>query len=68
MEIFTASDCNDLHNAKVHYTNICGGVIEGGKGQCSGDSGGPMLVDGVLVGIVSWSIKVRTLLNHCNNY
>lgn len=39
LEIFSASDCNDLHTSKVHYTNICGGVVGGGKGQCSGDSG-----------------------------
>lgn len=38
-------------------TNICGGIPEGGKGQCSGDSGGPLLVDGVQVGIVSWSVR-----------
>ncbi|CAO1328595.1 unnamed protein product [Diamesa tonsa] len=68
LEIFSASDCNDLHYAKVHYTNICGGVIEGGKGQCSGDSGGPMLVDGVIVGIVSWSVKPCTVASYPGVY
>ncbi|CAO1363856.1 unnamed protein product [Diamesa serratosioi] len=61
LQIFSASDCNAIHSNKIHNTNICGGVLEGGKGQCSGDSGGPMLVDGVLVGIVSWSIKPCTI-------
>lgn len=27
------------------------------KGQCSGDSGGPLFVDEIQVGIVSWSMK-----------
>ena len=36
LQIFSAFDCNELHRSTVHYTNICGGVPEGGKGQCSG--------------------------------
>lgn len=41
--------------------HICGGVDEGGKGQCSGDSGGPLIHDNKQVGIVSWSIKPCTV-------
>lgn len=59
--VVSAYDCNQIHRSKVHYTNICGGIPEGGKGQCSGDSGGPLLVDGVQVGIVSWSVKPCTV-------
>lgn len=33
---------------------------EGGKGQCSGDSGGPLIINGTQVGIVSWSRKPCT--------
>jgi trypsin len=61
LQIFSAFDCGQLHTSKVHYTNICGGIPEGGKGQCSGDSGGPLLVDGIQVGIVSWSVKPCTV-------
>lgn len=61
LEIFSAHDCAELHRSTVHYTNICGGIPEGGKGQCSGDSGGPLLVNGVQVGIVSWSVKPCTV-------
>ncbi|MBV9845385.1 MAG: serine protease [Kutzneria sp.] len=33
---------------------VCAGYQEGGRDACSGDSGGPMVVDGRLVGVVSW--------------
>ncbi|MBA8925783.1 secreted trypsin-like serine protease [Kutzneria viridogrisea] len=33
---------------------VCAGYPEGGRDACAGDSGGPMVVDGRLVGIVSW--------------
>lgn len=61
LQIFSAFDCDKLHRSPVHGTNICGGIPEGGKGQCSGDSGGPLLVQGVQVGIVSWSVKPCTV-------
>lgn len=61
LQVYSAYDCGQIHRSTVHYTNICGGIPEGGKGQCSGDSGGPLLVDGVQVGIVSWSVKPCTV-------
>jgi len=33
---------------------VCAGYPQGGKDACAGDSGGPMVVDGRLVGVVSW--------------
>ncbi|KAL2850289.1 trypsin-like serine protease [Aspergillus pseudoustus] len=35
---------------------FCNGVRGGGKGPCKGDSGGPVVLDGVLAGIVSWGL------------
>ncbi|XP_060522627.1 trypsin-7-like [Cylas formicarius] len=36
---------------------LCGGDLEDKTGQCNGDSGGPLIVDDVQIGIVSWSDK-----------
>ncbi|KUF18059.1 trypsin-like serine protease [Streptomyces silvensis] len=33
---------------------VCAGYDDGRTGTCSGDSGGPFTVDGVVVGVVSW--------------
>jgi trypsin len=35
---------------------ICAGVTGGGKHACHGDDGGPLVVGGQLVGIVSWEV------------
>ncbi|XP_046802004.1 serine protease 46 isoform X1 [Lucilia cuprina] len=60
LEIFDDDECSKRHGVQMHSTTICAGVPEGGKGQCSGDSGGPLLLNGTQVGIVSWSRKPCT--------
>nr|XP_022913016.1 transmembrane protease serine 9-like [Onthophagus taurus] len=37
-------------------SNVCSGGLDDGVAACSGDSGGPIVQDGVLVGVVSWGV------------
>lgn len=59
LQVFSDKECSDRHQTQLHESQICAGLPEGGKGQCSGDSGGPLILTGsdTQVGIVSWSIK-----------
>ncbi|XP_061502843.1 chymotrypsin-1 [Anopheles gambiae] len=50
-------ECNRIHSNHIYPTQICAAEPGGGKGQCSGDSGGPLIYKEFQVGIVSWSIK-----------
>ncbi|KAL5275926.1 hypothetical protein ACFFRR_001633 [Megaselia abdita] len=38
----------------LHHTNLCTGPLTGGKSICNSDSGGPLIQDDIIVGIVSW--------------
>lgn len=33
--VFSNEECSFRHNRSIHRSNICGGVPEGWKGQCS---------------------------------
>lgn len=56
----TTMPVNDPANCQVFDvtvngdTMVCVGYNDGRTGTCSGDSGGPYTVDGVVVGVVSW--------------
>jgi secreted trypsin-like serine protease len=70
IQLFDRADCNQgagggppkpgvIVRGPITDNMICSGVVEGGKGSCSGDSGGPLMVtlaDGTFmqVGVVSW--------------
>ncbi|KAH8382111.1 hypothetical protein KR009_001961 [Drosophila setifemur] len=62
LKIYSDEECTTRHEGRTDPRyHICGGVDEGGKGQCSGDSGGPLIFNNQQVGIVSWSIKPCTV-------
>lgn len=57
--IVTNADCNDAnsYNGDITAAMLCAGYTAGGIDTCSGDSGGPLAVDGPnwkLAGITSW--------------
>lgn len=43
-----------VYGTYVAADMVCAGLTQGGKDACSADSGGPLLIDGRLAGIVSW--------------
>ncbi|XP_049961974.1 trypsin-1-like [Schistocerca serialis cubense] len=58
--VWSDADCQEAYAGyeyQVLEEDICAGMPEGGRGQCSGDGGGPLLVNGTQIGIVSWSRK-----------
>jgi len=56
--IISREECDNAYAAFGGITEnmICAGVPGGGKDACQGDSGGALVCNGQLVGIVSWGI------------
>nr|P32824.1 RecName: Full=Renal glandular kallikrein; AltName: Full=Tissue kallikrein; Flags: Precursor [Mastomys natalensis]CAA35232.1 pre-pro-protein for kallikrein [Mastomys natalensis] len=54
LELLSNEVCAKAHTEKVTDTMLCAGEMDGGKDTCVGDSGGPLICDGVLQGITSW--------------
>lgn len=50
--------CNEMHYGINEITDvmICAGHPDGGLDACQEDSGGPMVVNNILVGVVSWGV------------
>ncbi|XP_070505445.1 trypsin-2-like [Chironomus tepperi] len=65
LQVWHYRDCQEAHvgnnsTLRIHSHQICAGLPDFSKAECNGDSGGPLYVHGVQVGIVSWSIKPCT--------
>ncbi|XP_076135742.1 trypsin-3-like [Alosa pseudoharengus] len=53
--IISDSTCADTYpGGQITDNMFCAGYMEGGKDSCLGDSGGPVVCDGKLQGVVSW--------------
>ncbi|KAF5284545.1 hypothetical protein FQA39_LY16995 [Lamprigera yunnana] len=57
LKLYSHEACLAAHPSVVYKYNLCSGVDEGWKGQCGGDSGGPLTAGGKQIGVVSWSVK-----------
>ncbi|XP_049813037.1 trypsin-1-like [Schistocerca nitens] len=58
--VWSDEDCQQAYSDYDYQplpSNICAGLPEGGRGQCNGDSGSPLIANGYQIGIVSWSRK-----------
>lgn len=52
--ILSQAECNKLYGGLITTNMFCAGFLEGGRDTCQRDSGGPLVVDGIQYGVVSW--------------
>ncbi|OWZ07122.1 Serine protease [Phytophthora megakarya] len=56
VQIISNAECNKEYSDRITEGMLCAGDGNG-KDTCNGDSGGPLIANDVLVGIVSWGGK-----------
>lgn len=61
MTLLPDDRCANLFADGEPNAALCATAVPHTVGTCSGDTGGPLVVDGVLVGIVSWISEVCTV-------
>lgn len=59
LQVVSKADCQDALDgyATISSDQICAASSDGLEAECKGDSGGALIVDKMVVGIVSWSKK-----------
>lgn len=53
--IISDEECKRVWRGHITADMLCAGTPEGGRGFCYGDTGGPLVLNNVLVGIASWT-------------
>lgn len=54
LPVVSQATCNAAYFGGITKNMLCAGYLTGGQDACQGDSGDPYVVNGQLVGIVSW--------------
>uniref|UniRef100_A0A1A9VYZ8 Peptidase S1 domain-containing protein n=1 Tax=Glossina austeni TaxID=7395 RepID=A0A1A9VYZ8_GLOAU len=53
--IVSTTECTQSYGeGEITERMICAGLVNGGKDACQGDTGGPLIINNQLVGLVSW--------------
>jgi len=63
--IIDKDTCNaiDSYNGTLTDNMLCAGYMSGGRNSCFGDSGGPLIVDNTLIGIISFGAQECAQMN-----
>ncbi|XP_055065994.2 trypsin isoform X2 [Misgurnus anguillicaudatus] len=54
LPVISREDCEGAYGSMITNNMLCAGFLEGGKDSCQNDSGGPLVCNGKLQGVVSW--------------
>lgn len=54
--LLSRSECIRAYGDQITQDRFCAGLTQGGRGACQGDSGAPLVRNGVQVGVVSGGI------------
>lgn len=62
--VFYTPACHEIYASYGGLTDrmFCAGYLYGGKDARTGDFGGPLVADGKLIGVISWSVECGQLV------